>query len=251
MDDVCFYIKHHPSSISSPTRPHDGGRNFTAAILPMRIICGHYMKLISYFEVIIYRLAQAEWQLSRQSDYADYDVPASEEQWSSFHVSRGRLTAYIEDLEETIKDITFQSGDTPVSSEWISITKDLQYIHQRLEKMKCKIDESIASAIGFSNIIGSQQALLEARRSVREAKRTKTLTVVGLIFIPLAYTCGLFSMSDQFRPGERLFWVYFVVSLPLILLVFLVTFLMQFGYDDTGNIWSLRQFKIAFKEKVL
>lgn len=255
LDDICFYAMHHPStirlSIEGPkTRFQQVSHGFMATILPMKIICGHYTKLVAYFEVVLYRLSQAEWQLSRQSDYSDYAGFALEEQWSSFNVTQGRLTMYIDDLEETIKDISFPPGSAAPPAEWTCIITDLQYIHQRLKKMKTRVDESITSAIGFSNIIGSQQALSEARRSVREAKNTKTLTVVGLIFIPLAYTCALFSMSDQFRPGERLFWVYFAVSIPLILLVFLATFLMQLGYDKNGTAWSLKQFQTAVKEKI-
>jgi Mg2+ and Co2+ transporter CorA len=225
----------------------------TAAVLPLKIVCAQYVKLIDYFEVILQRLARTEWRLSRQSDYLDSKYPEVEEQWSSLQLTRVRLSTYIDDLEEIIGDIAIpaaQSSSYSIPVEWQDIKKDFQYIHGCLQKMKGRVDEAITSAMGLSNIVGSKQALSEARRSVKEAKSTKTLTVVGLVFIPLAYTCALFSMSDQFRPGSSLFWVYFAVSVPLIVLVFAGTFLIQLGYDE-GAAWSLGQFKKAWLGKTL
>ena len=40
--------------------------------------------------------------------------------------------------------------------------------------------------------------------------------------------------------------MYFAVSVPLILLVFVVAFLVQLGYDDNA-IWSIATFKKAAK----
>ena len=209
------------------------------------------MKLIDYFEVILNRLAKVQWQLSRQSDYNDYDIPAVEEQWSSLQLSSRRLSEFSDDVEEMLRDLgipVLDSGACNAREDWKISDKDFQYIHQRLQKMKKVVDEMIISAMGLSNIIGSRQALSEARRSVKEAKSTKTLTVVGLVFIPLAYTCALFSMSDQFRPGSNLFWVYFAVSIPLILLVFAGTYAIQLGYDDSAA-WSFENFKKVCIEK--
>lgn len=215
----------------------------------MKIICAHYMKLADYFEVILYRLARTEWQLSRQSDYADYKYPEVEEQWSSLQLTRVRLSTCIDDVDEILSDTDIspsQSGVDPTPTDWYSIHQDLRFIHQRLQKMKARVDEAIASAMGLSSIVGSKQSLSEARRSVKEAKSTKTLTVVGLVFIPLAYTCALFSMSDSYRPGSRLFYVYIAVCIPFIALVFLGTFLIQLGYDDNAS-WSWTQFRKAFR----
>jgi len=254
LDDLCFFYKHRNNKTNSSTTMLPNSETpLTAAVLPLKIVCAQYVKLIDYFEVILQRLARTEWRLSRQSDYLDSKYPEVEEQWSSLQLTRVRLSTYIDDLEEIIGDIAIpaaQSSSYSIPVEWQDIKKDFQYIHGCLQKMKGRVDEAITSAMGLSNIVGSKQALSEARRSVKEAKSTKTLTVVGLVFIPLAYTCALFSMSDQFRPGSSLFWVYFAVSVPLIVLVFAGTFLIQLGYDE-GAAWSLGQFKKAWLGKTL
>ncbi|PVH72923.1 hypothetical protein DL98DRAFT_659784 [Cadophora sp. DSE1049] len=249
LDDLCFYYEHHHRALALP---HVSQTHITpklAAIFPLKIVCSHYLKLIDYFEVIINRLAKIEWKLSRQSDYADYDDNEGanvQEQWSSLQLSARRLSEFSDDVEDILRDLGIPST-APKSSDhgdWTSSDHNLRYIYHRLQKMKVKVDQMTSATMGLSNIVGSRQALSEARRSVKEAKSTKTLTVVGLIFIPLAYTCALFSMSDEFRPGSHLFWVYFAVSVPLVFLVFVGTFVIQLGYDEDAA-WSVKKFRVA------
>jgi hypothetical protein len=76
-------------------------------------------------------------------------------------------------------------------------------------------------------------------RSMREAKCVKSLTLAGLIFIPLIYTSSLFSMNDRYIPGASNFWICFVVSqsiMPTVLLSYYV------GYDEKAE-WSFETFK--------
>ena len=252
LDDLCFYYEHHSRALVDLEAPQFPITPIIATVFPLKIVCSHYLKLIDYFEVILNRLAKAEWRLSRQSDYDDYDIPAVEEQWSSLQLSSRRLSEFSDDVEEILRDLSIpllDSGAGTTRVDWQFSDKDFQYIYQRLQKMKKKVDQMITSAMGLSNIVGSRQALSEARRSVKEAKSTKTLTVVGLVFIPLAYTCALFSMSDQFRPGSNGFWVYFAVSIPLVFLVFAGTFVIQLGYDDNAA-WSFEKFKRTCRGKL-
>lgn len=72
---------------------------------------------------------------------------------------------------------------------------------------------------------------------MREAKNSKTLTFIGLVFIPLAYTSALFSMSGEYRPGGSAFWVYWVTSLPIMGAIFGVTWVMRFEWGERGG-WS-------------
>ncbi|KAH9213611.1 hypothetical protein DL95DRAFT_436331 [Leptodontidium sp. 2 PMI_412] len=256
LDDICFYYENHYQSLINQPGSQAPLTPKVATVVPLKIICAHYLKLIDYFEVILTKLAKVEWQLSRQSDWEEYTGPAIEEQWSSLQLSSRRLSEFINDVECILRDLRIPIQASPPDlgtstttslcrSDWQqSCDEDFRYIYHRLQSMKSKVDQLITSTMGLSNIVGSRQALSEARRSVKEAKSTKTLTVVGLVFIPLAYTCALFSMSDQFRPGAHLFWVYFAVSVPLVFVVFAGTFVIQLGYDEDAA-WSFEKFKRA------
>jgi len=48
-------------------------------------------------------------------------------------------------------------------------------------------------------------------------------------------------MNDRYLPGTGLFWVYWVIALPLIILVFLVVAVINLGFDDQGG-WSLERY---------
>ncbi|OCK96116.1 uncharacterized protein K441DRAFT_53576 [Cenococcum geophilum 1.58] len=77
---------------------------------------------------------------------------------------------------------------------------------------------------------------------MREVKCVKSLTLAGLIFIPLIYTSGLFSMNDRYIPGASHFWRYFAVSLPMMPAVLLGYYVLDKGYDEKAK-WSFETFK--------
>jgi hypothetical protein len=100
----------------------------------------------------------------------------------------------------------------------------------------------------LASIAGNRQGTREhelsvkaVKQSILEAKRAKSLTSVGLVFIPLAYTASLFSMESGYRPGAKHFWMYWVVSIPLVILVIIGYYLLDQGYNDEGS-WSLDHF---------
>ncbi len=72
----------------------------------------------------------------------------------------------------------------------------------------------------IATLISSMTGLL----GIYEAKRLKELTNLGMLFLPLAFTSGLFSMSGSYAPGGTFFWMYWVVAGPLVLLMFLAVF---------------------------
>ena len=67
-------------------------------------------------------------------------------------------------------------------------------------------------------------ALLESTRSIDEAQVTRLLAVLGIIFLPLSLVASVLSMSSDFLPGHPWFWIYIVVSLPLLLFSLFIAF---------------------------
>ena len=66
---------------------------------------------------------------------------------------------------------------------------------------------------------------IDCRRSLTEAKNISRLTYLALSFIPLIFVLGLFSINDTIAPGGRIFGLYFAVSIPLCIIVFLIVYL--------------------------
>ncbi|KIN08852.1 hypothetical protein OIDMADRAFT_141113 [Oidiodendron maius Zn] len=67
-------------------------------------------------------------------------------------------------------------------------------------------------------------SILESSKSLDEARNSRLLAVLGTIFLPLSLTSSILSMGGDFLPGNRKFWIYFAVSLPLLVLGLLFSF---------------------------
>lgn len=72
-------------------------------------------------------------------------------------------------------------------------------------------------------IITSLVQLMNSHRSVSEASDVRRLTYIAIVFIPLSFIATLFSMGDDFLPGKTNFWLYWVTSIPITLLVLAAT----------------------------
>jgi len=58
----------------------------------------------------------------------------------------------------------------------------------------------------------------------------KALTLINLVCFPLAFTVSFFSMMTLYGPGDERFWLYFDVSVPLMLAVLGTYFLLHVSY---------------------
>ncbi|KAK6600154.1 hypothetical protein H4I96_07480 [Botrytis cinerea] len=233
-DDLCFYFEHHSTilfEMEGATPP------LIASAFLKKIVASHYIKVIDYFEIIVQRLKRAEGLLSRKTDKKDYNSwPEQREQWSSLQLTHRFLSEYTSDIQSIIQNLRIPSSPLfPI--HYLSSNLDFPFIHTSLSNLYTRVSTIISSTQGLSSIVASGEALHEARLSVREAKNSKTLTFIGLVFIPLAYTSALFSMSGEYRPGGSAFWVYWVTSLPIMGAIFGVTWVMRFEWGERGG-WS-------------
>ena len=78
-------------------------------------------------------------------------------------------------------------------------------------------------------------------RSMREVKCVKSLTLAGLILF-LQCAPSLFGMNDCYIPGASRFWIYFVVSLPMMPAELLGYYVLDKGYDERAE-WPFETFK--------
>ncbi|KAH8194203.1 hypothetical protein TruAng_011634 [Truncatella angustata] len=102
------------------------------------------------------------------------------------------------------------------------------YVHVSLERLDAQREELqniIAQVESRVNIdIASQQHVL-ANASKRENNSMKTLAILGSIFLPGTFISSMFSMpffnfdSDMNGPVSNSLWIYFVILVPLTVLV--------------------------------
>ncbi|PWY80413.1 hypothetical protein BO94DRAFT_626205 [Aspergillus sclerotioniger CBS 115572] len=84
--------------------------------------------------------------------------------------------------------------------------------------------ETIATALAqlsstLSNTLiptaASLTQLVEIKRTESQTFRVNQLTYLAFGFVPLSFVTSLYGMSDEFAPGGKNFWQWFVVAIPL------------------------------------
>lgn len=66
--------------------------------------------------------------------------------------------------------------------------------------------------------------LREAQIANRQAHSVGTITVLGVLFVPISIVSGIMSMGGPYIPGGERFWIFFAVTLPILMLIFLCIF---------------------------
>ena len=60
--------------------------------------------------------------------------------------------------------------------------------------------------------------------SIQESRGVGRLTKLATVLVPFSITAGIFSMGDDYLVGKSQFWVFWAVTIPLVLLVLIVVF---------------------------
>jgi hypothetical protein len=239
-EDLCYHFSAHFNTLPI-NRPQ-----LYCSIFLQKIVASHYLLLLQYIGSII---SDLEWEFSLVSSLKGEEFPKAEAVWRGLLMWNTRCSWYLSAVEDSklSAGIPLAEPSFEKAGDWMAIDQDFQLIHRRFRSLQTKMQSLISLNTSLASLVGNRQSVLEAKRSIKEAKTLKVLTSLELVFIPLAFTCGLLSMNDRYLPGTGFFWVYWAVALPLIILVFLAVAVINLGFDDEGG-WSLeRHIRIIFR----
>ncbi|KAK4663970.1 uncharacterized protein QC763_501220 [Podospora pseudopauciseta] len=114
---------------------------------------------------------------------------------------------------------------------WDFILKDIKHVSSQLEHYSRSLENMVPVAT-------SMVQLLDSRRSIQEAANVSRLTFIALVFVPLSWVASLFSMSEDYSPGHKSFWVYFATALPVMILVLLLSTVQWDRLEGKlGRVW--------------
>ena len=250
MDDMVFYIQTHFNAL-------DLAEPNSLRIFIEKFVASQYLKLAEFMQSVIERI---QFNLSRRQDLTSFAIAAVEEQWSDVQGLERRIGEYKDDLEAIMLQLRIPFGNPNLKdvTDWKDRTPDYQYLYWRFKEISRRansLNGSTAALAGLTNnrhAVKAQELALEAtERSIREAKSVKALTILGIVFVPLAYVATLFSMSDSYGPGGELFWVYFVVAIPLTGLIWLGYHTLELGYTGGGMQWSFWTTISSIKKNIM
>lgn len=222
-DDLCYYFSHHSNQMMLTDQPS------SAAIFLKKIIASHYMMLYRYTEGMLDHLT---WFLGNQQNYAGVDVNAlAADLWSDLHAFNRRCQYDLNEVSSIVTDLDLNLASGDASA------KDFLTLQRDFTRLKTKAEALIASCNTLANVVGIKQSLREARNVTR-------VTILGAFFLPLSLTTGLFSMAPQYLPGAPGFWIYFAIAIPIVLMVFILSF------RDPFLVW-LRPLPERLKHRIL
>ena len=228
LDDLCYYMQHYNHALRNRPQLQD------SVMFVKRIIASHFKSLLNVNRAMV---SEQEWSLAHRDSLQGYATESVEGQWSELQALSRRCSEQIEDVEDAMLafGIPLEDPDPTASSDWSDCTADYQFLWMRMRSFKARAESLINSMTAVASMTGNRQSVQEARRALKETKNAKTLALVGLIFIPLAYSASLFSMSEANIPGAAGFWTYWAVAVPLVVLVATVTGLYQLGLDQEST----------------
>lgn len=202
LSNLLHYFQHQPPGfkVAEPSI-------LSLGYYPIRIVLAEwilYMHLMSrYFKYYEYSLRDIENRL-HDSDIIDL------QRWRRRSMqSRQKLIL----LSEFVDYWLHQEAD---KQPWNLVLKDIKYMLSQLEHYNRSLEHMVPVAM-------SMVQLLDSRRRMLEAANVSRLTFIALVFVPLSWVASLFSMSDNYSPGQKNFWVYFATALPVLVLVLLLS----------------------------
>ena len=205
-DDLCHYFEHYPGRLSISAQPD------SALLFLKLILAAHFTMLLVYTRGVFDHL---ESILGRRTNFALQDfVNSVTPFWADLHHFNRRCQYFQHDLASNIVQLGLSDLQTAPSA-LSPADKNFLFLQRQFDEVASKSRALFMSFSNLSGIAGSRQSLIEARNVWR-------LSILGVVFLPLSFTSGMFSTSGEFLPGQSHFWVYIVVSVSIILGIFAI-----------------------------
>ena len=143
---------------------------------------------------------------------------------------RRRVLSSKQKIDGIVRTIDgFQGQRTSNFEEVISLKEDWTYLSTSLSQYSKMLENMLPVLTSFAQIV-------DARRSFAETANISRLTILALVFVPLSFLASLFSMNTDYGPGGDLFWVYFVVAVPITVGVYFIARPLAMDWSQVLNL---------------
>ncbi|KAH8701224.1 hypothetical protein GQ44DRAFT_778848 [Phaeosphaeriaceae sp. PMI808] len=175
---------------------------------PLRIVAAEWVK---YVEVMQHCIKLYEYKGNDLPDLAKFNMDLRELQgWRLRSVNSQQKVGSI--IRKLKSQDTMDTGD---SSTVDTLIEDFEVINNSIQSAGQRLENMLP-------VVTSLVQIIDARQSFAETANISRLTVLALVFIPLSYVSSLYSMNSDIMPGSKHFWQYFVVAIPVTLIVFII-----------------------------
>lgn len=135
----------------------------------------------------------------------------------------------------------------------LGVNPDDKHVYLTWRKPSATVEELLACDWAYirwqlRTFRGDLEALINTRMTnlqIHDSKRVDYIGKLGstfvLVYTPLSTAYGILSMGGDFAPGRKDFWVFWIVSLPLIALTIIALILWRWSRDGlTHNLIGYR-----------
>ena len=180
---------------------------------PLLVVCAEWNTLVKY---LITRLTQIEWELDHTETTPFRNPNGLEESLESLNRWRRRMPVYQQWVSETLSNVI-----TP--DNFIGFTKnsvlDLQEDFKRLQDaLKAVVERADRIQSSVSAII----SITENKKAIQLNRTATRLTYLAVVFVPLTWVSGFFSMQVDVTLLRDTAWIYFACAIPITMLALIV-----------------------------
>lgn len=238
MDEMVFYW----TQLASPELiAHTNVMSSNAAYYLLKHVAQHW---VNHLELMNTTIAKAEWF---SDDYqASIDDNLSRQQWKSDLVKINNIAKDINymrrhlnhfwramylNLERLGIQLGSESVDNSLSIALQGAQKDFLTIHIRMQPMRDRA-EALHSV---SNDLANLRA---AFRGVHDGEFGLRLSLFASVVFPLTLVATIFSMGDNYLPGEKEFWKLWAIGPPFCIGVALVLVYGKRPWRIVNDLWE-------------
>lgn len=124
--------------------------------------------------------------------------------------------------------------------------KEWTYLCEKLDEVETTIGEYMNMYSQRASMLSARDANVQADAANRQARSASQLTKFATVVVPCTFIASVFSMNGPFAAGERLFFIYWAVSIPVSVLLLLW---VVYGNDMQKRWESYRERRKNIKEK--
>lgn len=177
---------------------------------PLKVVAAEW---VNYLTVMQHSIKQYEYTIEDLPKMVE-DIERINLDLRSLQSWRRRSMSSQHKLMSVVRFIR-SSCATEIEDGCLSLAEDYEYLANSIEDYGRRFESTIP-------VVTSMVQIADSRRSFAETLNVSRLTYLALVFVPLAFTSSIFSMNNEYTPGGPLFWTYFLVAIPMTLIVFLV-----------------------------
>ena len=176
------------------------------AFLTSRIYLHILSEWLLVFEYATTRLSHIEWELQNEQWRGPQGL---DETLSKLQPWLRRIAVYVSFVTAARHELECRLGSCFVPKlRSDEIMADLEGVYDRVQGLQLRGDKIMNVATAITSIEQSKKAMKEARDVTR-------ITYLAFVFVPISFTTSFLSMSNDFPSEARIYWVFFVIALPL------------------------------------